>query len=77
MRITLNIDDDVRMAIDRAARETGTSRSDIVNWLIRERLAARARTERRPHRSFPTHAAGVPRVNPDRIGEALETLDRS
>lgn len=77
MRTTLNIDDDVLIAIDRAARESGMGRSDIVNRLIREGLAARAQSERRPRRAFPTHAAGVPRLDLDNIGEVLETLDHS
>ncbi len=74
MRTTLNLADDVIIAIDRMAQQTGAGRSAVVNDLVRRGLRSDAPSA---PVTFPAASLGVPSVNLDNIGEVLDLLDAS
>lgn len=71
MRTTVNLDDDVAIAIDRLRREQGVGVSEAVNRLARAGL--RHKPKRAPFRQRSA-SIGV-QVDVTNVAEALETLD--
>ena len=71
MRTTVNLDDDVAMAVARLRREQGVGVSEAVNQLARSGL--RQRPSRTPFRQRSAEI-GL-KVDVSNIAEALEQLD--
>jgi hypothetical protein len=71
MRTTVNLDDDVAVAVDRLRRERGVGVSEAVNRLARAGL--RQKPRRTPFRQR-TAAIGL-RVDVTNVADALEQLD--
>lgn len=71
MRTTVNLDEDVAVAIDRLRRERGLGVSEAVNQLARAGL--RQKPRRVPFRQR-TASIGV-KVDVTNVAEALEQLD--
>jgi Arc/MetJ family transcription regulator len=71
MRTTVNLDDDVAMAVARLRREQGVGVSEAVNQLARSGL--RQRPSRTPFRQRSAEL-GL-RVDATNVAEALEQLD--
>ena len=71
MRTTVNLDDDVAVAIDRLRREQGVGVSEAVNRL------ARAGLRQKPERArFRQRSARIGlKVDVTNVAEALEVLD--
>ena len=71
MRTTVNLDDDVAVAVDRLRKERGLGLSEAVNQLARAGL--RQRPRRTPFRQR-TARIGL-KIDVSNVAEALEQLD--
>lgn len=71
MRTTLDIDDDVMVAVRELARDEGKSIGVVVSDLARRGLAP-ARVERQHGRPVIRSPAGAPPITPEMVRRALD-----
>lgn len=71
MRTTVNLDDDVAAAVERARSERGTGLSETVNDLIRAGLVAKKPSKPFVQKGYPL---GL-KIDIRNIGEALELIE--
>jgi len=75
MRTTLNLDPELAAQIAALAREEATSRSRVVNDLVRAGLRARRRHDEVEPYDPPTVDTGRPLLDVSDVAGALEVLD--
>ncbi|MDP8981316.1 MAG: hypothetical protein M3O35_12085 [Acidobacteriota bacterium] len=76
MRITVTIDDDVRVQLDRRMRETGKSFKDTVNEALRTGLMAQAARKPLKRVKLPVfQLEAFPGVNLDKISALIEKVE--
>lgn len=71
MRTTLDIDDDVMVAVRELARDEGTTIGTVVSDLARRGLMP-ARVEREHQRPVIRSPAGTPPITPETVRRALD-----
>ncbi len=71
MRTTLDIDDDVMVAVRELARDEGTTIGTVVSDLARRGLMP-ARVEREHDRPVIRSPAGAPAITPETVRRALD-----
>lgn len=78
MRITLTIDADVELLLQREIRRTNRSMKAVVNDALRVGLGIRGKPARPPHFKVEPHAFGFrPGVDVDRFNELVDELEAS
>ena len=72
MRTTVNLADDVAVAVEKIRRKRGVGISEVVNELVRAGLAS----DEKPRKQFRQQSRDLGEgIDFDNVGEALETLD--